>query len=591
MVMRSLIGSPFLLPLSALALLSTGSGCGGSAGGGGDTAETSTSSDATGEEGETSVTSAETSGNDDTSTAGDGDGDGDGDSYCEDMALPVAEMQAAGDLDWGEVAGDFTVNTTFGGFTLSEAWTGCDSYVVVHDLSDGDSTALFNTAYSELFTNSARNVHYLFVNDNPQTAERAAQWEAQIGASIGGLASQEDIDWWAGHVHFVTDAPADIQGSLGAFLVANPTTRGVGIDRGQRWDALGSHHAVTSTFVPHLPVFGYVSRWYNWRHELDLALADTDGVTVVPMIDKVEFAPDAAVGEPGFDTQNGPFSNSNNNQVWTSTFPSAAEMANFDTMQIVVSATCGPDNYADCGHWDYEALIDLCSDDQCSEVVGEVGRWITPYARPGRRTWVIEASPMLGLLSAGGDQFFRFSMIWNMNPSTWDIHFRLSDEGGAKPTETHLAWRQNSGFNADYNALFAPYDFTPPAGTTRVELVSIISGHGQDTGNCAEWCYHSHDFTVNGSAVHNRSFTGDVENWRCAEAVDEGVVPGQYGNWTPGRAGWCPGQPVQPWVVDITDDVNIGESNTLEYQGTYAGGEPSAHGRIRIGTYVAYYAD
>ena len=106
-------------------------------------------------------------------------------------------------------------------------------------------------------------------------------------------------------------------------------SRGFGIDRAQTWDALGSHHAVTSTFVPHLGVFGYPSRWYNWRYDLDNYLANTDGVTVVPMIDNVEFAPDCVVGEDCFDTQNGPFSNSNNNQTWPADFPDAATMANF----------------------------------------------------------------------------------------------------------------------------------------------------------------------------------------------------------------------------------------------------------------------
>jgi hypothetical protein len=552
--------------------------------------------------GDTTGTEAGTTGTD---TGGDGDAGGDGDTgdgdsgttggdgdaaYCEALGYEVVAFQEGGSNEWGGVAGDFTVNTTFGSFTLSEAWTGCDTYVIVHDTGDLDATQLRNSAGPDFFQNSAPNVHYLFVSDDADPVAGAEAWQGSIGNALAGL-DADGIAYWMDRVHFVTDAPTSIEGSLGAFLQANPNTRGIGIDRAQTWDALGSHHAVSGGFVPHLGVFGYPSRWYNWRWAQDQYLADTEGVTVVPMIDGVEFAPDCVVGEDCFDTQNGPFSNSNNNQVWTSSFPSADEMAAFDKMEIVVSATCGPDNYSDCGHWDYEAMIDLCSDDQCSEVLGEVGRWITPYSRPGRRAWIIEASPLLGLVRDGGDQFFRFSMIWNMNPSVWDIHFRLSNSGGPKATETLMAWRANAGFNADYNANFDTFNFTPPAGTTRVELVSIISGHGQDTGNCAEWCNHSHDFTVNGTTTHNRSFAGDVVNWRCAEAVDEGVVPGQYGNWTPGRAGWCPGQPVQPWVVDITDDVNIGEMNTLDYNGTFNGGEPSAHGRIRIGTYVVYYND
>ena len=119
--------------------------------------------------------------------------------------------------------------------------------------------------------------------------------------------------------------------------------------------------------------------------------------------------------------------------------------------------------------------------------------------------------------------------------------------------------------------------------------MSIISGHGQDEGNCAEWCNHQHEFTVNGSATHLREFPGQVVSQGCSEQADLGVVPGQWGNWTPGRAGWCPGQAVQPWIVDITDDVTIGELNTLDYIGKY-GGQPVTgnRGRIRMNTYLVF---
>ena len=125
-----------------------------------------------------------------------------------------------------------------------------------------------------------------------------------------------------------------------------------------------------------------------------------------------------------------------------------------------------------------------------------------------------------------------------MNPSTWDIRFRLRNTGKeTRPAETVLVHNANRGFNDTYNDGFAPFTFTPPAGTTKVEIATIISGHGQDDGNCAEWCNHQHEFTVNGQTPHLRNFPGEAGvAHRCADMVDEGVVPGQWGNWTPGRA-------------------------------------------------------
>ena len=41
----------------------------------------------------------------------------------------------------------------------------------------------------------------------------------------------------------------------------------------------------------------------------------------------------------------------------------------------------------------------------------------------------------------------------------------------------------------------------------------------------------------------------------CAEEVDTGVVPNEYGTWLYGRDGWCNGREVAPWVVDVTADL------------------------------------
>jgi hypothetical protein len=375
-------------------------------------------------------------------------------------------------------------------------------------------------------------------------------------------------------------------------VAAHANQRVFAIDRAQAWDNPGSTSDTdTGGFATSAPVLGYASRFYNFRYDQDLWLAGLVDTTEVPFIDQVPFDPDCVEGEGCFDVQNGPFSNSNNWQVWPAQFPDAQTMAGFDTMDLVVTATCGPDSYADCGHWDYEAVINLCSDDMCAGSTQEIARWITPYSRPGTRRWVLDTTPLMGLVAQGGTQYFNFGMIWNMNPSLWDLRFILHNEGRGESSQQAVpAFSGNRGFNDSYNDVWDTVEFTPPAGTTRVELVAIISGHGQNENNCAEWCNHQHEFTVNGSDVHLREFPGQVLSQRCAVAVDEGVVPGQWGNWTPGRAGWCPGLPVQPWRVDITDEVTLGQLNTLDYRGLYNNAPVSGNkGRIRLSSYVAFY--
>ena len=61
----------------------------------------------------------------------------------------------------------------------------------------------------------------------------------------------------------------------------------------------------------------------------------------------------------------------------------------------------------------------------------------------------------------------------------------------------------------------------------------------------------------------------------------EGVEPNEHGTWLYGRNGWCDGQNVQPFVADITADLQragSGKANTVEYTGLYRGQDPDPDG-------------
>ena len=45
----------------------------------------------------------------------------------------------------------------------------------------------------------------------------------------------------------------------------------------------------------------------------------------------------------------------------------------------------------------------------------------------------------------------------------------------------------------------------------------------------------------------------------------QGVIPNQYGTWGYGRAGWCPGQDVTPYITDITEYISVGDENIIDY--------------------------
>ena len=277
------------------------------------------------------------------------------------------------------------------------------------------------------------------------------------------------------------------------------------------------------------------------------------------------------------------------------TLPDASAMAAFDSLEVDVEIICDERNPFACSEWDRIADIQLCADGAACTERREIARWITPYCRRGRQHWAIDASPFLALLRAGGATSFFVELGPEWERATeWTarVSLRLRTRGGeARAMGAEPAFR-GGAFGATYNDRM-PVSFTPPAEATRVELVTILSGHGQESGNnCAEWCDHRHTFSVNGAALpaiaHEGPSIGSARG--CAALASEGVLPGQWGNWAQSRAYWCPGLPVEAGRTDITSMVRLGEVNELTYAGSFGTSAP-AGGDIALSSYVVWYVD
>ena len=197
----------------------------------------------------------------------------------------------------------------------------------------------------------------------------------------------------------------------------------------------------------------------------------------------------------------------------------------------------------------------------------EIGRWITSYARSGK--WVMDASPALAYLKDGGEQKIRFQSSYSYFNT---LTFHMTNEGKeGTPDEIHPLFTGGS-FNAAYNDRYEPIEVEIPADAKRVELFAVISGHGwgAEVENCAEFCNHTHHFTVNGvEYVKEHPIAGVIDG--CVQQIEQGTVPNQFGTWPFGRGGWCPGKQVDPWVVDVTDVVVPGETATVTYRGLFEG--------------------
>lgn len=225
----------------------------------------------------------------------------------------------------------------------------------------------------------------------------------------------------------------------------------------------------------------------------------------------------------------------------------------------------------------------------------EIARWVTTYGREGR--WVTDISPFLAFVKEGGVQ------LWKMQSgNTYDFDFsvRLLDrDKGGQPTVAQYLF-SGGGFNENYNTDRESIILDVPSDTTRAQLVTYITGHGwgAEVENCAEFCNHTHHFEINGTEyVKDHEVAGEDKG--CLEQIGDGVVPNQYGTWPLGRAGWCPGLDVKPWVVDVTDVILSGE-NTISYRGLFEGDDyvpaPSGSGQgfganIRMASYLIYWSD
>jgi hypothetical protein len=167
---------------------------------------------------------------------------------------------------------------------------------------------------------------------------------------------------------------------------------------------------------------------------------------------------------------------------------------------------------------------------------------------------------------------------------------RFSNKGrGMRPVEAIPLW-QGGDWNANYDAMHAPISVNVPSGLRKVELYTLVTGHGgvQPT-NCAEFCNHEHRFAV-GGMEHIINFPESQTSDGCADRVNEGVVPNQHGTWYYGRGGWCPGLDVAPHSFDVTGNVTSGAMNELRYTTRFQGRPVSASlGNIVLSSYLVYW--
>jgi peptide-N-glycosidase F-like protein len=503
--------------------------------------------------------------------------------FCEDGVARLEFTDAPSDKSLRAMAADFTVATTEGSWNLSENWSGCDSYLLIQDLPKQNNSEFgydywdIDSDVTDLFANTPLNVHYFFMSTLADEADRLDaldSFRALADTAMGSLPA-EDQAALEGRVHYVTERAAEIGGWVGQIMISPGW--GAAVDRLQKIRYIGSYadhahynSALPWPFGPNVAMAANEVIYYNFEAVREDRLNSQDA-TVLQMWENIPVADEPDDEDHHFDV----------------TFPDASTMAGFDSMEFDLTLNCGGvGEFTECPAWDYNVYLLMCDDSDPTVCDYEVGHWITSYHREGR--WVHDVSGILPIFAAGGDKRFKISIS---DPWYVTLSIRLfNQDKDPAPAETIDLFHGDHHFGPDYNANYTPMTINIPADAVKVEIASAITGHGmQSPGNCAEFCNTDHHFYVNGT--DNVIDFGDTigDQYGCMAQIADGTVPNQYGTWWYGRGGWCPGKHVDLTMTDITEQVDVGQDNTFDYDGFYLGADyPTVDGwqYIRMASWV-----
>lgn len=503
-------------------------------------------------------------------------------TWCESLGLQALPWS---DGPYGErrhdLAGDFTITEVDGAvFNFKAAFSGCDVVVVVPDtipISDLDTRSVWDAGFADLFSRSSRNVHYVFVSRRTGDTAKAASTSlfGQLLTTVSDM-NADDRAHWRSHVHIAADGVDTLDSWIKPVLKSGIGQVGFGIDRFQRIRGTGSladvalyNPATPEGSWPWAASLGYAAhdaRYWNTeaarRGELEKAGVFGSETAVVPLwTGQVieEFAEiDVAL-------------------------PEGVAAGDYDGLIVEIDQRCpnpATPEVGNCGAWDYlshlfvyDGAASAVNTDPASPTpMREVLRAITTYHREGR--WFVDATPMMAWLKDGGTRRFRWLWAppWNKQPTETRLNLYFLKGGtGMRPTAVTPLFT-GGGFGSAYNTGREPVTVTVPASAKRVELYAVISGHGAGTSQCAEFCDHEHEFTVNGE-VFEKDHPAVGSRTGCVNEIENGTVPNQWGTWWFGRGGWCPGQPVLPFRKDVTSLVKDGQL-TVSYRGLLGGKEP-----------------
>ena len=439
-------------------------------------------------------------------------------------------------------------------WNLEENWTGDDSYIFIHfDANVNTSSALWGSSTREqLLTTSPDNVHYFFISNRTQYESDMFQMKEIYDEILEGF-SLDDQNHWNNHLHFINEKTSSLNSWLSTALTGKFALAIDSFQKIREIGYLGNPATFSGTYIHYLAhealYFDYENSVFSETNE------EYDEITIFER-----------------EHYTGGWASSISNTIQV---PTEFSSLVYNKMKVELLRGC-PDsnmNYSDAGCDDYDRIAHMYFCDLDGSNCIEIARWITPFDRQPHS--LTDITPFLGAIrSNGGEQkLIKFQESgWPNSLLTLKIRLYNGENNNGVQREVLPIWNGTVQFNPSYGDNRPPQIFFIPENATKVEFVSYITGHGWGSAgcfNCCEFCNSSHNFSVNGGVYEfNQSFSDASSSNHCMQPETiqtTGVIPNQYGTWGYGRAGWCPGRDVTPYIMDITNHIVLGDDNVIDY--------------------------
>jgi len=251
-------------------------------------------------------------------------------------------------------------------------------------------------------------------------------------------------------------------------------------------------------------------------------------------------------------------------QSATQTFTLHSDLSNIAQIKMFVQIDCPGTG---CDDWDRFANVKI--KDVSSGDWYELGRYITPYwtgTQQLDRGLEFDVTDFKSLLT-GSVELKIYIENWTAKADLITVDFDFIEGTPDYPYYSVagvLQYNNNSIDGVPYGVAHSfdlDKSITIPANSESTHLRTTISGWGHATGspgtNCAEWCFKTHDVKINGA----NTFQHYLGPLGCSSNPISNQSPG---NWTPNRAGWCPGMAV-PDRIDMLSSSMAGNTFTFEY--------------------------